>query len=187
MTLTIRPFVASDQSTLIETINAVCSEGQWMSTPRFEPTPAWIRALEEPTCIGHLLLIVEDMNYVVGWCRIFRASCPSTESVASLGVGLLPAYRDQGIGTALVRWSLGWAAEAGQWRIMLTTYRDNARAIHVFTKCGFSFTGQTYNISVEMACDLPVAVDAGKISTGSVWKTPYSLSYQGESACEYVI
>jgi ribosomal protein S18 acetylase RimI-like enzyme len=150
----IRRFALCDHPELIQTINTVCGEGRWMCTTRFEPTSAWVHALEEPYCSCHLLLVVEDAGRVVGWCRTFPANSENDPQEATLGVGLLPKYRDQGIGTALVRESLTWAASTGYRTVSLTTHPDNARAIHVFSRCGFAFIQQANDNLLEMACDL---------------------------------
>jgi len=187
LTVTIRPFAITNRSALIESINAVCSEGQWMNTSRFEPTPAWTHALRETLCPDHSLLVVEDKNNVVGWCRTFPEHCPDSWSTASLGVGLLPFYRNRGIGTALVRQSLIWAGGVGLRRVRLTTYPDNARAIRAFIKCGFYFTGRTCNGSVEMACNLPTTFKTNGDGLANAWETANTLTHKGESTCEYVI
>jgi len=150
----IRRFASRDRTQLIQTIDAVCGEGRWMSTTRFEPTPAWTHALEEPDCVNHLLLVVEDKDRVVGWCRTLPTKCQQDKQEATLGIGLLPAYRDRGIGTALVRQALAWAGGAGYQRIRLTTHPNNARAIHVFRRCGFSLTRRIDVNLLEMTCDL---------------------------------
>jgi len=150
----IRLYAPGDRVQLIRTIDTVCGEGRWMSTGCFEPTPAWTHALRNPRCLCHLLLVVEDREHVIGWCRTFPKDGLHGVREATLGIGLLPAYRDRGIGTALVRRSLGWARNVGYQRISLTTRPDNARAIHVFTCCGFGFTGQAGDNLLEMACDL---------------------------------
>ena len=136
---------------LIEAINNVCGEGHWMRTPRFQPTPAWTHALDDPGCPHHLLLVAKYIDHIIGWCRLF----PQDESTVTLGVGLLAPYRDQGIGTGLVRQALQWAWSAGLERVCLTTRPDNARAIHVFTSCGFHLTGRSHNGSLEMAHKRP--------------------------------
>ena len=167
MTLQIRPFASDDRPDLIQAIEAVCGEGCWMRTICFEPTPSWIHALEEPLCACHLLLVVENARHVVGWCRTFPEEGRDEAREATLGIGLLPPYRDRGIGTALVRQSLSWAKNAGYQCVRLTTHPDNARAIHVFTRCEFTFTGQGSDNWLEMTCDLAC-----------------SLNVQGEGDCE---
>lgn len=149
----IRPFARPDYQKLVESIDTVCAEGM-MATPFFQPTGDWQHALAETGCLRHLLLVVEDAGNVIGWCRVFPENDHNGTKV-TLGIGLLPAYRDRGIGTALVRYSLQWAAHMGYRYIHLTTRADNARAIRVFSRCGFSFTGIRCGDLLEMACFLP--------------------------------
>jgi len=126
-----------------------------MRTLRYEPVPAWEHALNDADCADHLLLVVEDGSQVVGWCRTLPVNCQSDRStVASLGVGLLPDYRNRGIGTALVSASLDWANKAGMTRITLTTRPDNQRAMHVFRKRGLILTGDEHNGAIEMGIEL---------------------------------
>jgi len=150
----IRPFVSDDRPSLTQTIDAVCGERRWMRMTRFEPTPSWIHALEEPYCLYHLLLVVEDARCVVGWCRMFPQEGGNGAQETTLGIGLLPPYRDRGVGMALVCHSLTWAKDAGYQRVRLTTNPDNARAIHVFTRCGFIFSERVAQNVLEMTCDL---------------------------------
>lgn len=125
----------------------ICAEG-WMRTSRFEPTPSWERVLSGPPDEAHLLLIAADGDVPVGWCRLFPTEVPGE---AELGIGLLEPYRNQGAGTQMVRRALGWANQRGISRLTLTTRTDNTRAIRVFEKCGFEFTGRHEDIWLEMA------------------------------------
>ena len=138
MTAQVRRFRMNDRPELVVAIDAVCGEGVWMCTPRFEPDACWEHALTAGACPGHLLLVAEDEHCVVGWCRLFPAQTDShTARQAELGIGLLPAYRDQGIGTDMLRRSLQWAQNMGLARVTLTARQDNQRALHVFGHCGF--------------------------------------------------
>ena len=123
-----------------------------MRTTHFEPTPAWQHALTEPDCPHHLLLVAYDGERPIGWCRAFPTD-PLEE--AEIGIGLLPSYRDQGIGTNMVKRTLNWACGQSLTRLMLTTRDDNYRAIHVFEKCGFSPTGRSEGMWIEMEHRLP--------------------------------
>jgi len=154
MNLFIHTFAGPDKPALVAAINAVCAEGRWMRTLRYEPTPAWEHALNAADCPDHLLLVVQDGAQIIGWCRTFPAHCHNGDATASLGVGLLPDYRNRGIGAALVRASLSWARNAGLARITLTTRPDNHHAMHVFRKCGFAPTGNGQDGGLEMAVEL---------------------------------
>jgi RimJ/RimL family protein N-acetyltransferase len=151
----IRRFVAGDDANLITAINEVCSEGRWMSTRRYEPTTAWTHALLQPNCSHHSLLVVEANQALVGWCRLFPIqSCNGFQPEASLGIGLVQPYRDRGIGTSLLHESLQWALIVGVQRVTLSARVDNARAIHVFEKCGFRSIGYTADAFLKMECEL---------------------------------
>jgi RimJ/RimL family protein N-acetyltransferase len=152
----IRPFALPDEAFLREVVNAVCAEGRWMSTPRFEPTPAWTHALEAPAWLRYLLLVVADKGRIVGWCRLFPSpECNGQASEGELGIGLLPEYRGRGLGGALIGQTFGWAGAIGMERVALTTRVNNFRAIHLFERCGFIPTGREVDGWMEMACQLP--------------------------------
>lgn len=159
----LRTFAVGDGEGLARAINAVCAEGQWMRTARFEPDAAWEHALAHPDCPCHLLLVAEDGGDIVGWCRAFRAD--ADEAAVTIGLGLLPSHRDRGIGTAMLRVALDWARRAGYQHANLTTYADNARAIHVFKRCGFEFAGAADGNLLIMTCNLlqpEVAEEGGR-------------------------
>jgi RimJ/RimL family protein N-acetyltransferase len=149
----LRSFAWGDREGLVTAINTVCSEGRWLSTRQFEPTPAWLHALQTPDCPRHCLLVVEDGGSIVGWCRLFPVSCTEEADEAELGIGLLPSYRDMGLGTELVHQMLDWARKAGLQRVRIVTRADNHRAIHVFTGCGFR-PSQVSGTHIEMVCPL---------------------------------
>ncbi len=143
----VRSYQVIDKGALETVINAVCAEGRWMRTTHFEPTPAWEHALTEPDCPDHLLLVAHAEERPIGWCRAFPTNVPGE---AKVGIGLLPPYRDRGLGTSMLRRSLDWAGEQELTRLTLTTRDDNHRAIHVFEKCGFSPTGWREGKWIEM-------------------------------------
>jgi ribosomal protein S18 acetylase RimI-like enzyme len=53
-------------------------------------------------------------------------------------IALHPDYQRRGLGEALMRWSLVWFREQGLRRAALTTNADNARAIALYRKLGFT-------------------------------------------------
>lgn len=137
MSTHIRRFTLADRASLERAINAVCAEGRWMRTERFEPTPSWQHALEDPACSRHCLLVVEDRDRIVGWCRALPSECKTKVNEAELGIGLLAPYRNQGVGTKLVHCALDWAKKANLPCLWLRTQKSNTRARRVFKRCGF--------------------------------------------------
>ena len=74
---------------------------------------------------------------VVGWCDIRRHDFPAHAHRGTLGMGIIPAYRGQGLGLRLLKTTLEKAGEAGFVRIELAVYGDNTRAIALYDKAGF--------------------------------------------------
>lgn len=139
MPAVLRPATPTDIPSVLAVINSVCSEGRWMRTSHYMPTPEWEHAFANTACPRHLLAVAEVGGIVAGWVRMFPLAGHKCE--AKLGIGLLAPYRDQGLGTAMVVAALYWAADAGYRWATLTTHQDNLRAIHTFTKCGFIANG----------------------------------------------
>lgn len=133
----LRPYTTEDSMELSRTIDQVCTDTPWMATRSFIPTASWVHVMENDNCNHHRLLVAEANGEIVGWCRSFPEDCEVPSSHAELGIGLLSQYRNQGIGTRLVRKSLGWAKYKNMKRVSLTVSPDNNIAVHVFKKCGF--------------------------------------------------
>jgi RimJ/RimL family protein N-acetyltransferase len=145
-----RSYRPDDRTSLVNVIDLVCAECPWMITRRFEPTPAWSHALSEPDCPHHLLLVAEQWH-IFGWCRLL-AEIESAEAI-DLGIGLLPDYRQRGIGVALLQSALNWATSAGYQCVTLSVHPDNFYARHVFERCGFQY-GARNPSQLVMVCDL---------------------------------
>jgi RimJ/RimL family protein N-acetyltransferase len=145
---TIANYRLEDREHLIAIINTVCHEGRWMHTNCFKVTLRWAHALAHPKCPEHLLLVLRIKDRPIGWCRLFPTDIPWE---ATLGIGLLPTYRNQGLGTCLVQQAVKWAENRDLSHLELTTRRENWRAIHVFEKCGFASVEQFNCIWTSMS------------------------------------
>lgn len=80
--------------------------------------------------------VINENDTVVGWCDIVSRST-HPKQVGFLGIGLLPEYREHGIGRKLIEISLADAKDKGFREIRLECRTDNKRAIHVYKKLGF--------------------------------------------------
>ncbi|MGK6312489.1 N-acetyltransferase family protein [Neorhizobium sp. DT-125] len=74
---------------------------------------------------------------VVGWCDIRREGRPSHAHRGSLGMGIVPAHRDKGLGRRLITATLDAARTLGLHRVELDVHADNPRAIALYEKVGF--------------------------------------------------
>jgi RimJ/RimL family protein N-acetyltransferase len=80
--------------------------------------------------------------------------CPITAASAEFTIFVHQDYREEGLGTAVSRLTLGWAGQMGFTQIYLTTEVSNFRALRLFRKLGFQTTS-SYGDEVEMKLDLP--------------------------------
>jgi ribosomal protein S18 acetylase RimI-like enzyme len=78
---------------------------------------------------------------VVGWCDVTPLSRPIQAHRGVFGVGLLPQFRGQGIGTKLIRSALAASRAFGLHRVELTVREHNTGAIELYKKEGFEIEG----------------------------------------------
>jgi ribosomal protein S18 acetylase RimI-like enzyme len=92
---------------------------------------------------GHPQFVaVSAKSEVVGWCDVTPMSSRPTQAHRGVfGVGLLPQFRGQGIGTKLIRSALAAARAFGLHRVELTVREHNTGAIELYKKEGFEIEG----------------------------------------------
>ncbi|CDZ46684.1 GNAT family N-acetyltransferase [Neorhizobium galegae] len=86
---------------------------------------------------GHPQVVAVVSGQVVGWCDIRRHPQPTHAHCGTLGMGIVPGYRDKGLGTRLIRAAIGQARDRGFHRVELHVHADNPRAIALYEKVGF--------------------------------------------------
>lgn len=86
-------------------------------------------------------VVAMHQEQLVGWCDISPLDRPVFAHIGSLGMGVLAAYRGQGIGTALISTALQMARAKGLTRIELTVREQNKPAIALYEKHGFVIEG----------------------------------------------
>lgn len=82
-----------------------------------------------------------DDGRVVGWADVLPEWPVALAHCGSLGMGLLPAYRGQGLGERLLRTCIAKAWSRGLTRIELAARADNLRAIRLYVRLGFVHEG----------------------------------------------
>jgi ribosomal protein S18 acetylase RimI-like enzyme len=91
---------------------------------------------------GHPQFVAVSANSeVVGWCDVLPISRPSQAHRGVFGVGLLPQFRGQGLGTRLTKAALGAARAFGLHRVELTVREHNTGAMELYRKAGFEIEG----------------------------------------------
>jgi len=82
-----------------------------------------------------------DGDRVVGWCDVFPEENPRQNHRGGLGMGLLPEYRGQGLGSQLLSSVIEHTKRFGLEKIELHVYSSNVSAIALYKKFGFEQEG----------------------------------------------
>ena len=82
-----------------------------------------------------------DKDRVVGWCDVFPYSNVRLSHRGTLGMGLIPEYRGQGLGSKLLSSVIEHSKRYGLEKIELNVYTSNTSAIALYKKFGFEQEG----------------------------------------------
>lgn len=104
-----------------------------------DETRAFIGNLTEN---GGVQLLALDAGTVVGWCDVSPLPFDGTRHVGRLGMGLLPAYRGQGLGKRLLSETIDLAFAKGLRRIELDVFASNQTALRLYERAGFVTEGR---------------------------------------------
>ena len=105
------------------------------------PVALYVKAWGRP---GDTAVIAIDGGFPVGaaWYRLFGAERPGygfvDERTPELAIAVVPSARGKGVGSALLAALLARAREAGYPSISLSVDRNNAGAIELYERHGFS-------------------------------------------------
>ena len=80
-------------------------------------------------------------DQVVGWCDVFPQENPRQSHRGGLGMGILPEFRGQGIGSKLLAAVLDHSKSFGLEKVELYVYTSNKSAIALYRKFGFEQEG----------------------------------------------
>ena len=81
--------------------------------------------------------VAVDAGRVVGWADVFPGWAYAVAHCGSLGMGVLPSHRGQGLGRRLLQACIAKAWDKGLTRIRLEARSDNDRAIRLYESVGF--------------------------------------------------
>jgi RimJ/RimL family protein N-acetyltransferase len=133
----IEPISAEHVEGFHKALDTVAREREYLSLLEAFPldeTRAFVFGMIEK---GNPQFVALADGKVVGWCDISRHGFPSHAHAGKLGMGIVPAYRGQGLGRRLIEATLQAARDAGMERIELSVHADNGRAIALYEKVGF--------------------------------------------------
>jgi RimJ/RimL family protein N-acetyltransferase len=110
----------------------------FLEGPPLESTRQFVTNIIEK---GFPQFVALAANDVVGWCDVIPKPRAVYAHSGVLGMGLLPKWRRQGHGRALITTTLDAARQFGLTRIELTVYADNFPAISLYESVGFRQEG----------------------------------------------
>ena len=125
-----------------QTLDFVARERLYLSfleAPPLESTRAFI--LDNIRNGYPQLVAVTSGGEVVGWCDVTGRPGPLYAHAGVLGMGLLPAFRRQGIGKQLIQRALAAAQDFGFRRVELAVRANNLNAIELYKRVGFRVEG----------------------------------------------
>jgi len=134
--LRVRPMLATDADAVLAGIMALSPES--FRRRFFSPVPRLLPGMAEAlTAVDerHLtLLAFDEAGSLVAMAEAIRDR--RNPKSAELAVAVADAYQHRGIGTRLLRWLSGYAADEGIQCLTGFTQVDNAPALSMFAKAG---------------------------------------------------
>jgi ribosomal protein S18 acetylase RimI-like enzyme len=138
----IRPARLDDASGHNACVDVVARERRYLGMIQAPPLADSVKFLEAILTNDWPLFVADCDGQIVGWCDIAGLTRPGTTHCGVLGMGLLPAWRGQGLGRRLAQAALAKANAIGLERVQLEVYADNAPAIALSGKLGFAVEGK---------------------------------------------
>lgn len=133
----IRSMVIEDAEGFNRVVGVVARERRYLRVVDAFPMDTSLAFLRDGLAAGNVHLAAVLGDEVVGWCDICRHDLETEAHAGVLGMGLLPAYRDRGLGKALLETAIAAAEQRDFRRIELTVFADNLRAMALYEKTGF--------------------------------------------------
>jgi RimJ/RimL family protein N-acetyltransferase len=141
MSITIRPIVIDDVPSFRSNLDVVAREAKYLAMLEAPPLESMLSFVRENIAKNNPQFVASNGQDVVGWCDIVARSQPTVRHCGSVGMGVLPAYRGQGLGCELLKACIAKAPSVGITRIELEVRTDNGSAIRLYEKLGFVLEG----------------------------------------------
>jgi RimJ/RimL family protein N-acetyltransferase len=138
----IRPISEADTEGFRQAVGIVGRERIYIrltDAPDAEGALAFVRSNIQS---GNPQFVAEHDGNIIGWCDIVREDYEAEQHCGSLGMGIIPDWRERGIGRQLIEAALRAASAAGFSRVELTVNADNERAIRLYESVGFVQEGR---------------------------------------------
>jgi ribosomal protein S18 acetylase RimI-like enzyme len=139
------PITSDHIDSFHRTVDSIARERRYLAMLEAPPLENFRSFVQDTITRGQARLAALLDHEVVGWCDALPKPLPIHHHVGVLGMGLLPAYRGQGIGRRLLERTLETARATGLTRVELTVREDNPSAIALYEKLGFAAEGLQRN------------------------------------------
>lgn len=118
-----------------ESFDTIAKERKYLASNEGFPYDGTVEFIKESIKNGypHIFIVDAEKDICVGWCD----AIPKTDTIGYLGMGLLPEYREQGIGKMALQKVIRMSKLYGFRSIELDVLKSNTRAIHLYEKMGF--------------------------------------------------
>ena len=141
----IAPIAPAHIDSFHRTYDAIARERRYLAALEAPPLESFRSFVLDTISQGHARFAALAEGQVVGWCDALPKPLPIHRHVGVLGMGLLPAFRGQGIGRPLLQRTLEAARAGGLSRVELTVREDNPGAITLYQRAGFEAEGVQRN------------------------------------------
>ena len=123
-------------------VDQVAREGRYLALLQSPPIEATRAFVASNLARGNPHFVVLHEGQVIGWCDIVRQERETRAHCGTLGMGLLPRWRGQGIGRRLIETAIAAAWRQDFKRIELTVNDGNERALRLYRSVGFVEEGR---------------------------------------------
>jgi ribosomal protein S18 acetylase RimI-like enzyme len=131
------PVAADHAASYRECLDVVAREKRYLAQIEALPLDRIEGFVRESVANDAVQFMAVKEGQVVGWADIVPAWAAAVSHCGSLGMGVLPTYRGQGVGRRLLEACIAKAWLKGLTRIELEVRSDNARAIALYKSVGF--------------------------------------------------
>jgi len=141
MNITIRQIELDDIAGFHAALSSVASEKKYLSTVESPPLDRIREFVRNNIEQQYSQFVAVDSDTIVGWADIVPLKRPSMNHVGSQGIGVLSAYRSQGIGDRLLKVTIAHAWQQGLQRLELEVFAGNVPAMNLYRKHGYQVEG----------------------------------------------
>jgi ribosomal protein S18 acetylase RimI-like enzyme len=132
----IRLITLKDVASYRQCVDAIAKESRHFVETEAAPLPEMRAQVRRNLKKNDPFFVAVDADRVVGFATVFSSDIPAQRHVAKLGMGLLPEYREKGLGTKLMTAVLKLSRRKFDF-MYLDVVGKNRRARKLYEKMGF--------------------------------------------------